>query len=567
MADLFVDIGIVIIIAAIGAYLAKLLKQPLILAYMVAGIVIGPQFLGLIKDHASIETLSALGIVFLLFIVGLELDVRKLKNVGSVSIIAGIGQIIFTFILGFFIAKAFGFSSLVSYIISAALTFSSTVIVVKLYSDKNEINTLHGRIALGILLIQDLVAVLALVFLQSFSDVNGSDILTTTLITILRGIILFVIAITASYLLKHLFKRIAQSQELLFLASIAWLFLFALIASSLKFSIAIGSFLAGISLAILPYNLEIIGKTRSLRDFFATIFFVSLGMQITFSDIGGLILPAIILSLFVLIGNPLITMIPMSLLGYTSRVSFLTSVSIAQISEFSLILIVLASQLGYVTKEVVSLIALIAVITITLSTYAIIYDDGLYKKLKFLKIFDKLSKKQKSLKYTPSKDYPTILFGYNRIGYSIVSKLKRMNKGLLIVDYNPDLINKLIAEKRPCIYGDASDPEILSRINFKKARLIVSTVPNKEDNLLLLKKAKSVNKKTIAFLTASQIDEALELYDAGADYVILPHFLGGEYVSVLIEKLGFKPEKIFSHKAKHIKELEARKLIGHEHPR
>jgi Trk K+ transport system NAD-binding subunit len=332
-------------------------------------------------------------------------------------------------------------------------------------------------------------------------------------------------------------------------------------------SVAIGAFLAGVSLASLSYNLEIISMVKSLRDFFATIFFVSLGMQITLAAT-MLVAPIIMFSLLVVVGGPLIVMVLMSLSGYSKKVSFLSGIAIAQISEFSLIIIALGRSLGHIPKEIVSLTAIIAVVTITISTYLIQYNNQLYLRFsRFLSVFERLSKKVKHLEYRPAAfKADVVLCGYNRVGYSILKKLQAMKKSLLIVDYNPELIKQLAKEGVPCVYGDIGDLEILNRLDLANIEILISTVPDASDNLLLIKKTKEVNKKAVVIVTANQIDEALRLYDAGADYVVLPHFLGGEHVSILLEDFTKDFNKILETRLSHIRELSHRKTLGHEHP-
>jgi len=277
MANLFIEIGVVLIVAGVLASIARFLKQPLIIGYMLAGIIIGPIGFGLITDIENIITLSEIGIAFLLFMVGTELDFRKVKNLGMPALLTGLGQIIFTFVAGYFIAAQFGFGQIASLYISLALTLSSTVIVIKMLSDKEQINTLHGRVALGILLVQDIVAIFAIALLsvETFT-------LNVVMANFFKGILLFVISLgLGSVVLKSVFRYFAKSQELLFIGAVSWLFLNAILAYALGYSIAIGAFLAGLSMTTVPYNIEIVGKVRSLRDFFAVIFFVSLGMEIS----------------------------------------------------------------------------------------------------------------------------------------------------------------------------------------------------------------------------------------------------------------------------------------------
>ncbi|MBW2993388.1 cation:proton antiporter, partial [Candidatus Woesearchaeota archaeon] len=505
MTSLLIDIGIVIIVATLLAYFARYLKQPLILAYIIAGIVIGPIGFRLISDHANIIILSELGIAFMLFIVGLELDIKRLAHLGFVTVTAGIGQIIFTFIVGYLIALCF-FSKGIAIFIAIALTFSSTIIIIKLYSDKNELGTLHGRIVLGILIAQDLVAVFIIAVL---TGTNGFT-LNTISFSLLKGVALIAIAFIAGFLFKYIFRSIARSQELLFLSSVSWCFAMIYIADMFHFSIAIGAFLAGISLASLPYNIEIIGRTSSLRDFFAVMFFVSLGMQITFNGIGNLLIPAIVLSAFVIIGNPLIVLIITGLLRYKARTSFLSAIAIAQISEFSLILVTVGYAKGIVSQEILSLIAIIAVVTFTTSTYMITYDNKLYKIFKrFARFFER--DVTKKLEYIPVKKYHAILFGCDRMGQSILKTLKQLKKNVLVVDFDPEVVKEHMITKQPCIYGDIGDLEVLKSLRFDKASLVISTIPDYEDNKLILQKAKEANPEIVVFVTAGHAEEALEL--------------------------------------------------------
>ncbi|MFC1800898.1 cation:proton antiporter [Nanoarchaeota archaeon] len=559
MVSVFLEIGLVIIAATLLAILARFLRQPLLIAYIAAGIVIGPVGLGLIKNQEIIAMFSELGIVFLLFIVGLQLDVKKLKHVGWQASLVGLAQVVFTGLAGFFIASLY-FDTLVSAYIAVALTLSSTVVVVKLLTDKNEINTLHGRMAIGVLLIQDLVAIVAIML---FSSV-GHFAIDQLLVRIFGILLLFAVALAAYFLiLPYLFRVVAKSRELLLITALSWAFGMAALAAYLEISVAIAALLAGVSLASTQYSLEIVGRVKPLRDFFVTAFFVTLGMQVALEPLKKYMLPVIIFCLFVLIGNPIIMYIVMRFFKYKPRTSFLASISLAQISEFSIVIIALGFGLGHLTSEVVSIIAVIATLTIGVSSYLIIYDNWLYRKFK--KYFNVSS--DEKLHYLPKKRFDVVLVGHNRIGYSIYHKLKNMKRKILTVDYNPEVVKRLIKKKMPCIYGDAGDLEIIDKMNLKHVKMLIATVPDIYDNLLLIKKLKEVNPKGLAIVTANQIDEALKLYQYGADYVIMPHFLGGEHISFMVEKYRKDLGKILKLKLKHIDELKRRQGIGHEHPR
>lgn len=562
MANIFFDIGFIVIISTLFAYMARFLKQPLIPAYVVAGVVLGP-LLGFVTNIDVISNLSEIGIAFLLFIVGLEIDIRKLKDIGLVASLGGAIQVAAVFLLTFMASAFMGFLAIESVYLGLIIAFSSTMVVVKLLSDKREIDTLHGRIIIGILLLQDIAAIFALSLLSQSSF--SANLL---LLSLGKGLLVILLSYFAGkFVLPPLFRYAASSQELLFIASISVAFLFSMLLSSIGFSIAVGAFLAGIALNV-PYNVEIIGKVKPLRDFFSVLFFVSLGMQLSLSNLQNIIKPIVMLILLAIVLKPLIVMFLCSFFGYSKRTSFLSAISLAQISEFSLILAAQGMILGSITQEIFSMTVVLAVVTIVLSTYFINYSEKIYAKLaSFFGIFDRLTTTYKSLEYMPSKmkNY-VVLCGYNRIGYSIIRTLRKIRKSHIVVDFNPEVIKKMIAEKVPCLYGDVGDIEVLERLNFKEASMVISTVPNKNDNILLIHEAKKAHAKVVVFVTANQIEEALDLYNAGADYVILPHFLGGEHASLILESFGTNLRKLLENRINHVEELRRRHMLGHEHP-
>lgn len=317
--SLLFELSFIIIFAAIFAFLIRLLKQPLIPAYIIAGILIGPVCLGLVQDKTLVLSLSEIGIAFLLFIVGLEMDIMKLKEVSLFSSLGGLLQVFFVFLLGFFAAILLGFTNIGAVFLGLIVAFSSTVIVVKILSEKREIDTLHGRIILGILLMQDIIAIVALLLLTAVNKFSSM----TILITFFKGLFLFVIAwMSTHYILPKLFKFAAKSEELLFLSSLAVCFLFSLLAVISGFSIVIGAFLAGIIIARLPYNLAIISKISPLRDFFSIIFFVSLGIQLVFTRINLVLFGLAVFLVIVLLLKPLVVMILSSVFGYKKEPHF-----------------------------------------------------------------------------------------------------------------------------------------------------------------------------------------------------------------------------------------------------
>ena len=561
--DIFLQLGVVTIIAALAAFVLRLVRQPQILAYVIVGVLITP-VLKLVTDLTIIESMSTIGIAFLLFIVGMEMDLRKLKSVSLVSSLGGAIQILIIFIFGYLISLTLGFLSLEAAYIGLILAFSSTMIVMKLLSDKRELNTLHGRIVVGILLLQDIVAIFALSILTTIDSVS----LSFVGMAILKFLSLFALAYLAGrFVFPYAFKYAAKNQELLLISSLAVCFVFSLAFHFLGFSIAIGAFIAGIALGNVDYSYEIIGKIKSLRDFFSLLFFVSLGMTLSVGVITEMWLTLLILTLAVIILKPLVIMLICSLFKYTKKPSFLTSIALAQVGEFSLILAAEGLFLGHISKDLFSLTVIITLFSITLTSYLIKYDHLIYKIMeKPLKIFDIFT--TEGLEYLPSEVKPKIILcGHNRIGYSILQKMRKVKKKVLVVDYNPEIINMMVDEGYHCVYGNVTDEEIIHKMNLRNIKILVSTVPEVQDNLLLIRKTRAVNTKAKIFVTANEIEEALRLYKAGADYVILPHFLGGEHVGDIISKHRKRKIDLKEHKRDHIKHLEERKDVGHEHPK
>jgi len=563
--EVFIEISVIIGITVLIAGIMRLFKQPLIIGYIIAGIVVSPYFLDIIRSTETIAIFSQIGVAFLLFIVGLSLSPKVIKEVGKVSLITGIGQIIFTSFIGFFISRLLGFSVIVSLYIAIALTFSSTIIIMKLLSDKRDLDKLYGKISIGFLLVQDLFVVILLIIVSSFSEKSGVSSLT--LGVVLGGILLIGFLVLISiYILPKLSKLFAQSQEFLFLFSVGWGLGLAALFHHIGFSMEIGALIAGVALSASPYHYEISSKMKPLRDFFIILFFILLGSQMAFGDITQFIIPAIIFSLFILIGNPLIVMILMGFLGYKKKVGFQAGLTVAQISEFSLIFVALGVSVGHLNNEILSLVTTVGLITIGSSTYLILYSDKIYSYLsKYLSIFER--KNVKKTKRDGLKDYDVILFGYNRIGYDILQSFKKLKKKFLVVDYNPETISKLTEEGIKCRYGDVDDNEFLDELNLDEVKMVVSTVPDIETNLLLIDKIRNLNKKVIIMVVSHNIKETNVLYNHGATYVIMPHFLGGSHASMMISKYGIHVNKFLEEKKKHLKQLKRKEELDHEHPK
>jgi len=530
------ELGIIIIIAAVLGIIARALRQPVILAYILTGTLIGLLGFFNLGDREIFQTFSELGIMFLLFLIGLEIDYASLRSVGKISVIIGLGQIIFTAAIGFIISLLFGFDYITSAFIAIALTFSSTIIIVKMLTEKKDLNSLYGKISVGFLLVQDFVAIILLVFLASLGPAGGSVSSIGIGGTIIKGVIFFALMLwLGRKIIPRIFDKIATSKELLFLTSLAWCFLIATLTVKVGFSIEIGGFLAGLSLANSSGHFQIGSNIRYLRDFFILIFFVILGSSLILSDFTGLLWPIILYSLFVLIGNPLIVMTIMGALGYTKRTSFLSGIAVAQISEFSLILAALGFKLGHLSLQAVSLITAVGIITITISAYMMTYSKQLFSFLSpYLSIFEK--KKTKEAEIAGNISRPIVIIGFHRTGQAIIKHVSKDN--ILIVDFDPDMAKMLEENNYHHIFGDISDEEIFERINFENTKVIISTSPDFEDNMAVLERVNELKKsrRDLRAVFTAQNEKDLELlYKKGADYVVMPHVSTGNYLGKLLE--------------------------------
>ena len=522
------ELSAVMLLAAMIGILSKLLRQPLILAYLITGALVG--YLGVFNliDHETFQIFADLGIMFLLFLVGLEINYSSLRLVGRASLIIGLGQIILTTLFGYLIAHAFGLSSLSSLYVAVALTFSSTIIIIKLLSDKKDLNSLYGKITIGFMLVQDACAILLLVLLSGIradTGINWWGIISVTL----KAMALFGSMIwLGRNVFPMLFDKIARSQELLFLVSTAWVLLVSAFAGLLDFPIAVGGFLAGVSLAGSSEHFAIASRIKPLRDFFILAFFVILGSSLIGFSFQGLVIPIIVLSLFVLIGNPLIVLILMGLMGYHRRTSFLTGIATAQVSEFSLILVALGLKVGHIDEKIVAIVTATAVITILFSTYLITHSDKLAKRLsRALSVFQRKHLIENNI---PTEGYhqPIILVGAHRTGQSIMRYLPKDE--LLIVDFDPDIVREYRTRGYACLMGSMSDEDIFAVANPQEARLIISTSPDFEDNMTLLEFLKNSLSKAKVIVRAESEQERKLLYQAGAHYVIFPHRSMGQFL-------------------------------------
>lgn len=544
MGNVFLEITLILTLAAGLAIIFRFLKQPLILAYILTGIIIGPFGQFQLGSREVIQAMGEFGITFLLFMLGLEIRLKEFKIIGKTILISSFLQIILTVAVFYLISVYLGFSSLTSVYLSIAMAFSSTIIVIKLLSDKKDLNSLYGKISVGILLVQDFAAILVLIFL---SAVNPQESLVAAfslqkfVLIIVKALILFsVVFYLSKKILPKLLDKIAKSEELLFLTSVAWVFgLAAFVSSSvIGFSIEIGGFLAGLALANASENFQIAARTKALRDFFITIFFVFLGMQMEFFQFSKTLWFAIIFSLLILTLKPFIIMLIAGFLGHRKRTSFFTGITLAQISEFSLIIIFMGEKIGHLSGEIVSLITMISIFTFIFSTYATVNLNNIYKILHkhFGFIERKVLNEEINMLLDKADDLSghIVLIGANRMGGSIIEFIKGLNEKIVVIDFDPDIVKKLKEKNVNTFFGDISDLEIQKKANLEKAKLIISTVADLEDNLILVKIVKRKNMAKL-IVAASDFNDAKKLYEEGADYVVMPHLAGGRHIAKILE--------------------------------
>lgn len=553
MDNVFSGLSLIIAIAAGVALLMRYLKQPMLIGYILTGVIVGPAVLNVAKSPPTLTLFSDIGIALLLFIIGLSLNPRTVREVGRTATIVGTVQVGVITVLGILLGRAFGLNTNESLFLGASLAISSTIIILKLLSDKKEQGRLYSKIAISVSLVQDIIAIALVV---ATSAANHKQLVFSSLISlIIKALVIGWIIYGVSYrVLPKLHNIIASSQEFLFLFAIAWGLGAAALFAKIGLSSEIGALLAGICLAPLPSAQEISARLRPLRDFFLIVFFIALGSNLTFSSLGAHLMLVVLAIMLAVVIKPIVAMATMGYLGYTKRTSFKTSVSLAQISEFSIVLIVLAQTKGLISHDFVSNIIFITLVSITASTYMINGSDTLFTKLeKRLTFFERRKARGEP---TPETNYELVLFGYQRGGHEFVQLFKQLKKKYVVVDYDPEIIDVLESRKINYLYGDATDTELLEEAGVDHAKLVISAVPDYDVNLFLLSHLEQKNPQAIVILHSDDPLEAAKLYEAGATYVILPHYIGSEKISSFIQSSGLSKKAFHKHRKKHLDYLE-----------
>lgn len=532
--DVFLQVGVLLGITVSIAFVMRLLRQPLMTAYLIAGIAVGPFFLNLLHgDQELFDALAQFGVVLLLFLVGLSLNFDHIKRIGKVSVLAGLAQVLFTAVIGYFILLALGLGGTSAMYLALSVTFSSTIIIIKLLTDKKDTQTVYGRYTIGIMVVQDIVALLLMIVLTS---VTGEQPLSEAAAGLIFKIVLLIALVTflARYIVPKILDHIATSSEFLFIFTVAWCFGVASFLRWLGFSIEVGALIAGLTLGSSVYQPEISSRIKPLRDFFIVIFFLILGSEFSLADLGLVMVPGLILSVFILLGNPFIFYQVFRWQGFTRRNSFLAGVTAAQVSEFGFILLFTGQQLGHINGKEMEIFTLVALITIIMSSYVVTYNEQLYKWLRpVFELFGRDKYRQAEVK---ADAYAVWVFGYHRIGWKVCEALAEKKISFAVVDFNPSAIAKLRHRGIPAFFGDAADVEFLEELPLGKAKLVVSTLPAVDDQVTLITHIRSKSDKPYIIANLYHLDSLQSLYGAGASYVLMPHLVGGNWLATLVKE-------------------------------
>ena len=551
MHELIRDITLCILFAWMLGLLSHSLRQPLILAYLIAGFVIGPFGFKWVHAEESIQLISELGLIFMLFMIGLEIDLKKIVRAGPVILFGAAGQLIGCCVLGLGLFSLLGLplggGGFDAVYLCVACALSSTVIIVKVLYEKRELDTLPGRITLGILVLQDVFAILFLAVQPSLDNLQPSVVLLSIAGV---GVLVATAMLLSRYLLPWLFHRIARMPELVLLGALAWCFLIGEIAERLHLSREMGSLVAGVALSTFPYALDVTAKVTTLRDFFITLFFVGLGMTIpipTWSVIGL----ALLIAVFTVASRLVTTFVPLYLMRQGLRASLLPAINLAQISEFSLVVIQTGIVAGHIRGETASALSFAFVLLAVLSTFAMVRSDAITRRvipvLKRLRLRDLDQQAGGAGPDTDSAAHGTarriLILGFYRAASALLAEIERRNNSLLeqitVIDFNPEVFKKLANCGVHVIYGDISNVDTLLHAGAGKAEIIILSVPDAllkgATNAKLVRHVRSLNPNATVVATADVIADVTELYEAGASYVTVPRLTDADELFKVIE--------------------------------
>jgi len=544
----FAEFALLLMVSAVAGVVSVRLRQPVLIAYIVVGIVVGPAVLGLVTAHDHISLLAEVGVTVLLFVVGLKLDLHHIRHIGPVALATGLGQLAFTIVFGFALILLLGKDLMEALYVAVALTFSSTIIVVKLLSDKRELDSLHGRIAVGFLIVQDLAVVLAMMSMSALPGAEQASALEVAGSLLLRlGAAALLMVVLMRYVLPRLTASMARSQELLLIFAIAWGTGLAALGEWAGFSKEAGAFMAGFSLASTPYRESMNARLTGIRDFMLLFFFIDLGSKLDFSTLGAELLPAAVLSVFVLIGNPLIVMAIMGFMGYRKRTGFLAGLTVAQISEFSIVFVAMGISLGHVDTGALGLTTLVGLVTIMISTYMILFSHPLYERLApWLGWFERrrpFREMAVEARGRSAGQPDIIVFGLGRYGSRLLQQLKAAGVEVLGVDFDPEAIRALRRQRLPVRFGDGEDPGFLESLPLAQARWVITSFPQWEANRAFLAALKHAGFQGRIAGVVRDEPHAEALDAAGVERVLNPFNDAADYAAGLFAEELARPEQ------------------------
>jgi len=525
--EVFGEFALLLAAATLAGVLAVWLRQPLLVAFIVVGIVVGPAVTGRVSLRDPVDLLGQLGVSVLLFAVGLKLDLAHVRHIGPVALATGLGQLAFTIAIGFVLLLALDRGPVEALYVAVALTFSSTIIIVKLLSDKRELDTLHGRIAVGFLIVQDLAVVIAMMAMSVLgSDAGGGPAEVAATLALRLGAAAVATSAAMRWVLPAVLVVVGRSQELLLLFAVAWGAGLAALGEWAGFSKEAGAFLAGFTLASTGYRDAIGARITGLRDFLLLFFFVSLGAGLSFDAIGDQVLATVVLSLFVLVGNPLIVLAIMGAMGYRRRTGFLAGLTVAQISEFSIVFVAMGVALGHVGDDALRLTTLVGLVTIATSTYMILYSHALYERLApWLRVFERRVPWRESGAaafgpQAPRRD--AVVFGLGRYGLAVAEGLAAHGLRVAGVDFDPEVVRRCAGARVEVRYGDATDAELFAELPPDASGWLVAALPDVASNREFVANARRHGFRGPIAVVARDPADTGPLTDAGATTVLYP---------------------------------------------
>lgn len=535
-SPLLVHIAFCVLGAGIIAFMVYMLKQPLILGYLLGGVLVGPIGLKIVKSHEDISTLSSLGLIFLLFMVGLELNVRELLKMGRVVLLTGVVQFplcagvqtaIFMGLQA--IGLNFGQGDYAALYCGLACAISSTMIVCKTLAEMNDTSSPPGRLTIGILIFQDIWAIIVLAIQPNMSNPEVTGILKTFAFIIA---LIIVAALYAKFVMPAVLFFASKSLELMLVLSLTWCFFICCIAvlPFVGLSMELASLIAGVALATFPYSAEFNGKIKNIRDFFITLFFVSLGMQIPVPTLEA-ILMAVLIAAVVLVFRWLGIYSIVRLLRGPTMLATVATLNLSQVSEFALVICSLGLSYGHVQEDTMTIIIWTFAVLAIMSSYVIGKNRVIYRFL--ARSFDrvlgsKATGGDEATGHTEEEHRDIVLLGFHRIGAMLIANFAHERPELLkrlhIIDSNDEVAKAMKDKSIKVSYADIGAPDVLEHCHHGMPRLVISTIPDSLltgiNNLKMLRNMQEVWPDAQHVVTADTRRSALQMYAAGASYVL-----------------------------------------------